>query len=59
VVEISTRRLGAIIAGSLGVANAIGENAQLHPSFADGGFASKPTERIGHVPSALIHISRG
>jgi TRAP-type C4-dicarboxylate transport system permease small subunit len=48
--------LCAIVAGSLGMVIATGENAHLRPTFADGIFPAKIVERIGDVLSAALHI---
>ncbi len=51
--------LCAIVAGSLGMVIATGENAHLRPSFADGLLRGKGVERFGDVLSAALHIFLG
>lgn len=51
--------LCAIIAGSLGLVIATGENAHLRPTFADGLLPAKWVPRLGDILSALIHIGLG
>ncbi|WP_319824946.1 TRAP transporter small permease [Thalassovita sp.] len=51
--------LCAIIAGSLGMAIATGENAHLRPTFADKMLPGQLVDRLGDVLSAVIHICLG
>jgi len=51
--------LAAIIAGSLGMVIATGENAHLRPTFADGLLRGKMAPRVGDVLSAMLHIFLG
>ncbi|TRD14478.1 TRAP transporter small permease [Palleronia caenipelagi] len=51
--------LSAIIAGSLGMVIATGENAHLRPTFADGVLPYKWTPRVGDILSAILHIFLG
>ena len=47
--------LAAILAGSLGMAIATGENAHLRPTFADTFLPGPVVDRIGDVLSAAIY----
>ena len=51
--------LAAILAGSLGMAIATGENAHLRPTFADGLLPGPVVDRVGDVLSALIYLGLG
>ncbi len=51
--------LAAIVAGSLGMVIATGENAHLRASFADGLLPYKWTPRVGDLVSAALHIFLG
>lgn len=48
--------LSAIVAGSLGMVIATGENAHLRPTFADTVLPGKWAERMGDVISASLHL---